>query len=358
MNHAHVHVGQGLPIDFFGGTYTVIRNLALAQSRIPNHEIFLVTDIGFFSNKIYKVDQDGRIVAAEKIPFKGGTIFHFHFSYTMLKFIIGNPRVLRNTRIFHFHGPWFKESQFQGDKSLKVRAKRLIERISFKFVNVFICASEAFRGILLTEYGKIERNSEVLPLGVNFDEFSLTRSHYRDFPSFNNDFPVIGSIRRLVPRMGIEILLNAVAVNGRVNLVIAGDGSLRISLETLAIKLGIADRVRFVGRISEEEKCEFYKLIRLLVVPSVALEGFGLVVLEAMACGTPVLSSNIDGLTEAMGPFVLTNTYASNHPMNLSEKINSILSDDFLMNGEQYVAYAKTRTWSHLANAIESILCA
>jgi asparagine synthase (glutamine-hydrolysing) len=80
---------------------------------------------------------------------------------------------------------------------------------------------------------------------------------------------------------------------------IVGDGPDRIRLEKKAQRLDIADRVVFAGRISEKEKPDHYRLADAYVMPSSG-EGFGIVYLEALACGIPVIGSKIDGSRDAL----------------------------------------------------------
>ncbi len=79
----------------------------------------------------------------------------------------------------------------------------------------------------------------------------------------------------------------------------AGDGDDRPRLEAKAKTLGVADRVIFAGRIPEPQKRDYYRLADAYVMPS-SWEGLGFVVLEALACGTPVVASSADGTREAV----------------------------------------------------------
>lgn len=81
--------------------------------------------------------------------------------------------------------------------------------------------------------------------------------------------------------------------------VAAGDGSDRARLEAKAKALGVGDHVRFCGRVSDAEKADLYRLSDAYVMPSSG-EGFGFVVLEALACGVPVVVSSVDGTREAV----------------------------------------------------------
>ncbi len=80
---------------------------------------------------------------------------------------------------------------------------------------------------------------------------------------------------------------------------IVGDGDDRARLEAKAACLGVADRVVLAGFIPETAKADHYRLADAYVMPGWG-EGFGIVYLEAMACGLPVLGSKLDGSREAL----------------------------------------------------------
>ena len=84
-----------------------------------------------------------------------------------------------------------------------------------------------------------------------------------------------------------------------VHYVIAGKGDDRQRLEALARSLGVADRVSFAGFVPTEALCDYYRLCDVFAMPSTG-EGFGIVFLEALACGKPVLAGNRDGSTDAL----------------------------------------------------------
>ena len=82
-------------------------------------------------------------------------------------------------------------------------------------------------------------------------------------------------------------------------IVLAGDGADRPRLEQKAKDLGIADRIVFTGHVPENEKADLYRLADVFILPS-RQEGFGFVLIEAMACGIPSIGSLADGSKEAM----------------------------------------------------------
>ena len=104
--------------------------------------------------------------------------------------------------------------------------------------------------------------------------------------------------------MGLHGLIQAwkliVSERPDAKLRIAGDGPQRDELEGLVAELGLASTVSFLGRVSDEQLVELYQDSDVTVVPSTSFEGFGLVVLESLACGTPVIATRIGGLPEVL----------------------------------------------------------
>ncbi|MEK7565627.1 MAG: glycosyltransferase family 4 protein [Patescibacteria group bacterium] len=102
----------------------------------------------------------------------------------------------------------------------------------------------------------------------------------------------------LIPRNGLDTLIKACAMlKIDWELTIAGDGPLHNDLENLAIKLGIINRVKFLGRVPSEKIPELLKNNDLFVRPSRA-EGFGNSFIEAMATGVPVIGTPVGGIVD------------------------------------------------------------
>lgn len=115
------------------------------------------------------------------------------------------------------------------------------------------------------------------------------------------DAPVIlfvGALDQAHRFKNVDGLLQAFArlpLNDAILLVV-GDGDQRVRLECLAIEIGITRRVRFLGRQAPENLPSIYSAADVLVLPSIEVESFGLVQLEALACGTPVIASDLPGM--------------------------------------------------------------
>jgi glycosyltransferase involved in cell wall biosynthesis len=103
----------------------------------------------------------------------------------------------------------------------------------------------------------------------------------------------------LIPRKGHDLVLEALAQLPDCRLVIAGDGPRRAELEAFARRLGVGDRVRFLGETPHADLPDLYAAADVLLLPS-SREGWANVLLEAMACGTPVVATDVNGTGEVV----------------------------------------------------------
>jgi glycosyltransferase involved in cell wall biosynthesis/SAM-dependent methyltransferase len=118
--------------------------------------------------------------------------------------------------------------------------------------------------------------------------------------------PVLLTVRNLAPRMGLDELVRAMSLLRdrlpRALLLIGGAGGLRVALEAQVRELGLQDHVRLLGFVPDDELPDYYAAADAFVLPTRQLEGFGLVTVEALACGTPVLGTPIGATPEILAP--------------------------------------------------------
>jgi D-inositol-3-phosphate glycosyltransferase len=151
-------------------------------------------------------------------------------------------------------------------------------------------------------------NVDIIPCGTDIHRFgSIDRVGARAYLGINPDDIVVMYVGRFDPRKGIETLVRAVAQSklrnsGKLKLIIGGgsrpgqsDGFERERIERIVNELGLNDITTFPGRISQEVLPNYYAAADVCVVPS-HYEPFGLVAIEAMASGTPVVASDVGGL--------------------------------------------------------------
>ena len=208
--------------------------------------------------------------------------------------------------VFHFHGPWAEENVAAGDSSRgRHRLRRMLERRTLLRADAVIVLSGAFRRVLLEQYGISPWRIRVWRPGVAAESFTPgDREKARAELGLAPTAFVVVCARRLVPRMGIDTLLDAWAdlegsLPGGSTLLLVGDGPLRADLEARAREPRLAGRVEVLGRVSEGALKDAYRAADVAAVPTLSVEGFGLVVLEAAACGTPSIVTDVGGLPEA-----------------------------------------------------------
>jgi glycosyltransferase involved in cell wall biosynthesis len=147
----------------------------------------------------------------------------------------------------------------------------------------------------------------IIPPGVDLDRFhpAQSKSEAKRVVGLDPNSPVILSVRRLVPRMGLSTLLEAVWILRRsrpsVRLVLVGTGEMAPRLMREAAAMGIADCLSLTGHVKDLELADFYRAADVFVLPSIALEGFGLVTLEALASGVPVVGTTIGQTPSVIG---------------------------------------------------------
>lgn len=142
------------------------------------------------------------------------------------------------------------------------------------------------------------KNISIIQLGLPEPKFEKVS---REELSMKKDVLYLISIGRLVKRKGYDFLVKALKIlkdRGQdINLILVGDGPEREYLESLASSSGISDKIIFLGSVPDEEKFQYLSASDIYVLPSLH-EGFGIVLVEAMRCGLPIVATNEGGQTD------------------------------------------------------------
>ncbi len=282
-----------------------------------------------------------------------------HFALNTFPLI---PALRTRPFVVHFHGPWALESLAEGDSRWKSPLKKFIERNVYRSASRLIVLSKAFGEILQSTYGVRGERIRIVRGGVNLARFHALapRAEARERLGWPAGRPIVTTARRLVPSKGIENLIDAVDAVRRTTpdilLHILGAGPLRPELERRIREGGLEGNVRLCGRVSDEDLALAYRASDLFVVPSVALEGFGLVVVESLASGTPVLVTNVGGLPEVVRELEPALVLDGVDPAALARGIESALAGSIpVPSEERCIAYAGRFDWNAVAGDVQAV---
>ncbi len=150
------------------------------------------------------------------------------------------------------------------------------------------------------------------------------------------------SVGHLIKRKGHDLVIRAMQKLPDMDLLIAGDGEEAVALKHLAERTGVADRVRFLGAISHDSLREYYGAVDALVLAS-SREGWANVLLESMACGTPVVATRVWGTPEVVAcPEAGVLTETRDAPA-IAEAVNKLMSNYPDRSAVRY--YAERFSW-------------
>ncbi|MFH1080770.1 MAG: glycosyltransferase family 4 protein [Pseudomonadota bacterium] len=193
--------------------------------------------------------------------------------------------------------------------SLHLASRKWIEKKVLNDADLIVVLSQYTCDKLFNIYGVPVEKIAVIPGGIDLvrfhppaDKKAITKRLH--LPQEKTSLP---TVRNLVARMGIENLIRAmqdiVKSVPNIVLIIGGTGPLKDDLAMLSRRLNLDHHIHFAGFIPEAALPEHYQAADLFVLPTVELEGFGLVTLEALASGTPVLGTPVGGTQEILSRF-------------------------------------------------------
>ena len=251
---------------------------------------------------------------ARELPEDGFDILLAHESTTAVGL---RSRAKRTPLVLMFHASAAREQRFlrsqlrPGLRKLSTYALAppldLLERQAVAAADRVLVLSDFSRSLLLEDHPLNGDRVSTVPGLVDTERFAPGdgKAAARRRLGLEVDGPLLLTVRRLEPRMGIDRLLRALSLLGRddVTLVVAGAGSLAGDLPRLAAELGLAERVLFVGPVSDDSRlADWYRAADLFALPTTAYEGFGMATVEALASGTPVVGTAIGATPELLAP--------------------------------------------------------
>ncbi len=246
------------------------------------------------------------------------------------------------------------EVKRQARSGLEDPAERsLIERWVAVETDAIVVSDGHERDSLVRLYNAPLKKVAVVPGGVNIDLFHPRSKEEARVRLGLNEDKIILCVGRLDPLKGIDLAIGSAALleeREHVKLVLVG-GDLEKDpeaqrLSDLADVLGISDSVRFEGAVRHDELPWYYSAADLLIVPSY-YESFGLVALEAMACGTPVVAARVGGLPSLVRDGETGYLVPWHCPEPFAERMEVLLAHDDLRDhmGQAAIRHAQGLAW-------------
>lgn len=176
--------------------------------------------------------------------------------------------------------------------------KKFLDRLTINKFDTVMTVSETTKKEIITKYKVSIVSIAVVPNGIDPKYILLGKDKYLTQKYHLSQKSVLLYFGQLIPRKNIKFLLDVLkTLPEDYVLLICGEGNQRQKYEQQAREIGLSKKVIFTGKISEADKVKFYNLADLFLYPS-SKEGFGLSVLEAMACGKVVLANDIPPFKE------------------------------------------------------------
>lgn len=351
---------------YFGGVTEHAHNMALGLQRL-GHSVTVITggpnDEG--SRSTVRVLRKGRTVLVPSNGSRGTVTVGFGLG-NWLREVIHSERfdilscqcplapTLPLIAIKHAPCPVVGTFHSSAERNLGYTVFRRALRFYHSRLQGKIAVSEPARRFVQGYFGGEYR---IIHNGVDTRRF---RPHLSPIERFNDGRFNVLYVGRLDPRKGLDVLTSAFkglweAERGRVRLIVVGDGPLRGRL-LRSIPRDLRGAVSFEGKVSPEMIPRYYASCRVLCSPATKSESFGIVLLEAMASGVPVVAANIPGYRTAVKNGVQGLLVEPGSPRSLTTALRLLARDESLRQDLAHAGLENSRnySWDNIVRRIES----
>jgi glycosyltransferase involved in cell wall biosynthesis len=295
---------------------------------LPEHQSAHET-IGAVHEFRYSVDRRNPVTFLISTLFNAKRLFeslsnryHFssiHFHQPFSAFAVSrSPLARKIQKVYICHSLAFEEYQSRNRKpggigaigyGLNVIVRKKMEQQALDQSDTVCVLSDYTRSKVTKTHGISKKKIKIVPGGVDLNLFrpAVEKQRIRRQLRLPEDRLILLTVRNLVPRMGLENLIRAFDQLRRTvpdaYLVIGGTGPLHSPLAEMMGRLELSEHMTLYGFIPDELLPQYYCMADLFVLPTQELEGFGLVTVESLACGVPVVGTPIGGTKEILGSF-------------------------------------------------------
>lgn len=351
-------------LDVPGGVQNHVKDLAEALIGLGHHVSVLAPS-----------SDDGDDLPSYVVPAGGAVPVPYNGSVARLAF---GPKAASRTRrwmregrfdVVHVHepaapslsllalwaadGPLVATFHTSNVRSRTLSASASILRPSMEKITARIAVSEYARNTLVQHVGG---EPVVIPNGVYVDRFS----HAEIRPDWRGDGPTLAFVGRIdEPRKGLPLLLGAlpalVAEHPGLRLLVVGGGD--VDAARKRVPRDLRDTVVFLGGVSDAEKASALRTADLYVAPNTGGESFGIVLIEAMGAGTPVLASDIPAFRRVLGDGECGTTFRNGDVEDLTRQALAVLGDAARREALRAAASATVGRydWSSVAGRIVQV---
>jgi len=274
--------------------------------------------------------------------------------------------------VYIYYSPWHQEFLTKKGKGNRINTSK--EKTIAQFMKWIerLCLKKASRVFVLSNFSfnQVSRlhniiNSKVSInfAGIDLDKFKLSEHRnckLRKEFGIPEDKTLFVTVRNLVPRMGIENLIrsfkNSQPLKQTAYLLIGGTGFLNNHLQDIVNLNALQDSIKFLGYIPDKQLPTVYQSADYFVLPTSSLEGFGLVILEAMACGTPVLGTPVGAIPEILGRFDERLIFRGTGWKDIQEKLEDVTENPDRYQFDQRICrefVGKNYSWEKMADEFE-----
>lgn len=354
---------------FLPGVEQYIKNLAIGLKKL-NYNVKIVTTYWNGSNTYdnYEGIPILRVLDSKSLFGKIGSIFHLNYLTFGLNIIRR-----KNTKFFQNSDIIIIAVAIGFINFLKVKKFRLIsiyhhfevpktfldflylpffhylEKKQFKRQKIIITFSNSSKKDIIKNYKINEDKIKIIPHGIDINKFNPNKFSNKLRKKYGKYLVLYSGL--MIKRKRVDILLKAISYVVKeiqdISFVLTGDGPLLNQFKNMAKDYGIEDYTHFLGFVSDDLLIKYFATSDLFVFPS-ELEGFGQVILEAMASGTPVICVNKPPMSEIIESGGLT--FKLNDARDLAKKIVTLLKNKILLKELGAIAFkiAKEYDWNEI----------
>ena len=240
---------------------------------------------------------------------------------------------------------------------LKYPFLNIMEKKQYRRFNYVITLSKSSKNDIVENFGLDEEKIKIIPVGIDVNRFN-PMNYSKDLrDKYGNNLIMFSGM--MIPRKGVPILIKAISYVVKqipeVHLILIGEGPNLENWKKLSISLGIQNKISFLGFVKEEDLLKFYATCDIYVFPSWK-EGFGQVILEAMASGAPVICANKSPMSEIIGNGGVT--FNVNDSKDLAKKIIQLLKnkENLKILKENAIKRAKNYSWERVIKIFDNYL--